>query len=202
MAVYFFINLILVKLVASASMLWNDRSLEIQPRFLFAVIQAALTLLLNDRSQLTQASNITSSSVVHISSTADHIKTTFVSFCATQTTSLTTTMVSSIVLNQSKTFTTKTTSSSSKASKIPRTTISVTQFNDAVTPTTAIHVVGLPDEKVIYAIAGILGAILVLLLGILFWYLCVPLHLLLRRPLSRIQPSGMPVAGSMASELV
>ena len=128
---------------------------------------AVLTLLLNDGSQRTQASNITSSSVVHISSTADHIKTTFVSFYATQTTSLTKTMVSSIAFNQSETFTTKTTSSSSKASEIPRTTMSVTQFYDAVTPTTAIHVVGLPDEKVIYAIAGILGTILALLLGIL-----------------------------------
>lgn len=202
MVVYFFINLILVKLVASASMLWNDCSLEIQPRFLFTVIQAVLTLLLNDGSQRTQASNITSSSVVHISSTSDHIKTTFVSFYATQTTSLTKTMVSSIAFNQSETFTTKTTSSSSKASEIPRTTISVTQFYDAVTPTTAIHVVGLPDEKVIYAIAGILGVILVLLLGILLWYLCVPLHVLRGRSLSRIQPSGMPVGGSTASELV
>ena len=47
---YFFINLILVKLVASASMLWNDRSLEIQPRFLFTVIQGKLVnflLLIN-----------------------------------------------------------------------------------------------------------------------------------------------------------
>lgn len=128
---------------------------------------AVLTLLLNDRSQLIKASNITSSSVVQISSTANHIKTTSVSFYATQTTCLTKKRVSSIVSSQSETFTTKTTSSSSKASEIPRTTISVTQFNDVVTPTTAVHVVGLPDEKVIFAIAGILGAILVILLGIL-----------------------------------
>ncbi|KAK2573283.1 hypothetical protein P5673_000922 [Acropora cervicornis] len=33
-----------MKLVASASMLWNDRSLEIQPRFLFTVIQVVVSL--------------------------------------------------------------------------------------------------------------------------------------------------------------
>lgn len=54
---------------------------------------------------------------------------------------------------------------------------------------------GLPDVKVIAVIAGILGVILLILLGIIVWHLCF-VQTLERRPSSRVQPSE--VSGSVS----
>lgn len=180
--------------MVSVPMVWNDCPLHLQ--FLFKLTQAVFVLLLN-RCQVTKASNITASSnfVVLPSWTTR----TFTSLHITQTTNIAKIGNSSSIINQSvpsiakstSVFSIFPTSLSTKTRALPETTISVTQFSDAVTPTTAIIVTGLPDEKIVFVIAGILGAILVILFGTILWNLCIPLYILRRRPSSRVGPSDV-----------
>lgn len=59
---------------------------------------------------------------------------------------------------------------STEVTELPRPTISITQSNyttTSSTPTTVLVVKGLPDGKVIAVLAGILGAALLILLGMI-----------------------------------
>jgi len=68
---------------------------------------------------------------------------------------------------------------------------SVSEFNyttTLATPTTVLIVKGLPSVKVVAAIAGVLGAILLILLAVIVWNLCIAEVVLTRRS-SRVVPS-------------
>lgn len=194
-------------------MSWNDCSHNFE--IMFTLLQAILALL-GSRIQVTQASSATLSPISLVSpsstimqhnntaSSASLYATKMVSFTTNvNTTSYVSLTPSTSSRRESSLFSRYTkTVTLSKTVVLPTTTTSVTQSNFTSTPAiptaTPATVIGLPDGKVIAAIAGILGAILLILFGIIVWSLCI-VQTLERRPSSRVQPSKM--SGSV-SELV
>lgn len=168
-------------------------------RSLFTIIQVALALL----SSSNQATIITvspSSLVVPSFSIQNNITTNSLSINETKTTSVRTSSVaSSAFLTSSSKNTqsvtqsryTKTWTKSSLATMSQTASKSVSEFNyttTLATPTTVLIVKGLPSVKVVAAIAGVLGAILLILLAVIVWNLCIAEVVLTRRS-SRVVPS-------------
>lgn len=174
-------------------------------RTLFATLQALLTSCI----QVSQASNITASSTVLPSGTVQR-NTTANSLYESQTTTLASNIFTSVLQNSSVSVKGKTSTflwySTSLGfggtTTLPSTTSVTSNYSSTritTSPTTVLVVTGLPDGKVIAVIAGILGALLLILLGVILWNLCI-VHSVERRPASsRVEPSDM---SHSASELL
>ncbi|KAL9963457.1 hypothetical protein ACROYT_G026968 [Oculina patagonica] len=174
---------------------------------LLAIIQATLALL-SSSFQGNQAATITvspSSSVLPSSTIQRNFTTNSWSLNETTMNSLRTTAIVSSVMTSSSssaaqslvhsTYTyTKTWTHSSGATMSPTTSIKAVSQSNYTTapalPTTKLIIKGLPSVKVVAAIAGVLGAILVMLLAIIVWYLCIAEVLPVRRS-SRVAPSDV-----------
>ena len=148
---------------------------------IFPSLHLAVLALLASRIQITQASNstISPSSLVVLSSTIQYnITANSSSLYETQTASTRTNVIPSVspssVANGSKSSAFTRYSNSMTATEVTASvtepTISIMQSNyttTSSTPTTVLTVKGLPDGKVIAVLAGILGAALLILLGII-----------------------------------
>lgn len=175
-------------------------------RTLFATLQALLTSCI----QVSQASNITASSTVLPSGTVQRNTTAANSLDESQTTTLASNIFTSALQNSSVSVEGKTSTflwySTSLGfggtTTLPSTTSVISNYSSTritTSPTTVLVVRGLPDGKVIAVIAGILGALLLILLGVILWNLCI-VHSVERRPASsRVEPSDM---SHSASELL
>lgn len=151
-------------------------------RFSLFLHSAVLALLLSNRNQVTEGATITvspSSLGLHSLTIQRNITTSSASLYEPKTTTLTTNVVSSVNFTSSASPAVKRsilfsrytkTVSSTVTTAFPTTRISVTQSNYTTTPTvptTVLTVKGLPDGSVIAVMAGILGAILLILFGII-----------------------------------
>lgn len=168
----------------------------------------AILAFLSSRIQGNQATTITispSSMAVRSSAIQMDLTTKSLSFIRTNTASFQTTFVAS----SSSSFHTSSLSSISQSlvhsrytktftstvtCVTPTSLIPVTQSNYTM-PTSVVTIKGLPSIKVITAIAGVLGAILLVLLAIIIWDLCI-VEVLPRRPTSRVEPSDVSVSVS------
>lgn len=169
-------------------------------RILFTVSQVALVLLRSGN----QAAAITvspSSLVVPSLTIQNNLTTNSLSTNGTKTTFVRTKSIASslfLLTSSSKNAQsavnsryTKTWTRSSWITMSQTASTSVTQFHYTTTPalpTTVLVIKGLPSVEVVAAIAGVLGAILLILLAIIVWNLCIAEGLHTRRS-SRVVPS-------------
>lgn len=144
---------------------------------LFFTCRLAVLALLTSCIQVSQASNITSSSTVLPSGTVQR-NTTANSSYESQTTTLASNIFTSVLQNSSVSVKGKTSTflwySTSLGfggtTTLPSTTSVTSNYSSTritTSPTTVLVVTGLPDGKVIAVIAGILGALLLILLGVI-----------------------------------